>query len=302
MAENEDTARAIDAYWLGRFMGLAEGSRVLDIATGNGAVLSLAARAAEHAGRTFALTGIDAADIRPLRYLRCPPPGLREARFLGGVVAENLPLPDAAFDVVTSQYGLEYTDLAKSLAEVVRVLVPGGRLLWLAHTEDSLVVQQNRNQSAQVTFLLGRGSPLHAMRRFVAITRRGGGLRRAVKELRASLARAEQYCNEHPSAGIVREVCTVIADSAQRWQAFRPDDLDHMIADSQARLSAHRYRINDMLNAVLTVERRAAIQDQLRPPFWESAQFSEFRVGTASSLIGLRIEAVRADGDDVRTS
>ena len=39
----------------------------------------------------------------------------RQARFMGGVAAEELPLPDASFEVVTSQYGLEYADLHRAL-------------------------------------------------------------------------------------------------------------------------------------------------------------------------------------------
>ena len=48
--------------------------------------------------------------------------------------AEALPFPDASFDTVVSTLVLcTVADLARSLAEVRRVLAPGGRLLFLEH-------------------------------------------------------------------------------------------------------------------------------------------------------------------------
>jgi SAM-dependent methyltransferase len=42
--------------------------------------------------------------------------------------AESLPFPDASFDAVTSQFGLMFMDRPRALAEMRRVLRPGGRL------------------------------------------------------------------------------------------------------------------------------------------------------------------------------
>jgi ubiquinone/menaquinone biosynthesis C-methylase UbiE len=48
--------------------------------------------------------------------------------------AEHLPFPDDSFDVVVSTLVLcTVSDLAQALAEVHRVLKPGGRLLFLEH-------------------------------------------------------------------------------------------------------------------------------------------------------------------------
>lgn len=49
-------------------------------------------------------------------------------------VAEAIPLPDASVDVVAGTYVLcSVTDLAKALTEVRRVLVPGGRVVFVDH-------------------------------------------------------------------------------------------------------------------------------------------------------------------------
>jgi len=294
VAENTATATAIRERWIELFSDLANGSRILDVATGNGALLAHAAIAAERGALNFSLTGVDLADIDPVRYVSGIPDSLRKAEFKGGVAAEKLPFSDASFDVVVSQYGLEYADLDKALAEVERVLTAGGRLLWLAHNDKSLVVEQNQDQIRQVEFLLASGSPLKAMGSLVAKIKKRRNLEHANQKLRTALTAAEQYCFDHPPAKVIRDVCTVIAETAQNWQAFRPQDLDKMLSDSRSRLIAHRQRINDLLAAVITPDREEIIRGHLRQPSWENASFLTLRIGAASSQIGTLIEARRA--------
>jgi ubiquinone/menaquinone biosynthesis C-methylase UbiE len=293
--ENETTADEIRERWIRLFSDLPDGSRILDVATGNGILLSHAATAADRGGKSFSLTGVDLADIDPVRYVSSLPDGLRKAKFLGGVAAEKLPFSDSAFDVVVSQYGLEYADLDKALGEVERVLVVGGRLLWLAHSGQSLVVEQNHDQSLQVAFLLAPDSPLHAMRLFVSKIRKHKSLKHTTEKLSFALSKAEQYCRDNPPATVIREVCSVLAETAQRWQAYHADDLDKMLDDSQKKLIAHRQRINDLLAAVISPAREELVRSRLQQQKWRDASFLTMRVGSGSSPIGILIEARRAN-------
>ena len=103
--------------------GIAPGQRVLDLATGTGD-LALAA-AAEGA----AVVGLDLAP-RMVRLARAKP-GAGAVRFLVGDMT-NLPLPPGSVDVVTTGYGLRNVpDLDRAIAEIARVLRPGGRFLSL---------------------------------------------------------------------------------------------------------------------------------------------------------------------------
>lgn len=295
MPENESTTHEIRERWISLFADLPDGSRILDVATGNGMLLAHAAAAGERGGKSFSLTGVDLADIDPVRYVSSLPDGLRKAKFVGGVAAEKLPFSDSGFDVVVSQYGLEYADLDKALGEVERVLVAGGWLLWLAHSDNSSVVEQNHDQAQQVEFLLAPGSPMRAMRQFVSKIKNRKSLRQPTEKLSFALSEAEQYCRDNPPAKVIREVCTVLAETAQRWQTFYADDLDKMLDDSQKRLIAHRQRINDLLAAVVSPAREEVVRNRLRQPEWEDASFFTMRVGSASSPIGILIKARRAN-------
>lgn len=97
------------------------GERVLDVACGTGV---LARNAAARVGTQGFVAGID------------PDPGMlavaeeiaSDVEWQHGV-AESVPYPDGVFDVVVSQFGLMFFhDRSKALREMLRVLVPGGRL------------------------------------------------------------------------------------------------------------------------------------------------------------------------------
>lgn len=105
--------------------GVRAGERVLDVACGTGVVTRLAAERVGSAGRVVGLD-VNAAMLGVARSVAAPAgPAIEwcEASALA------MPLPDAAFDVVLCQQGLQqFPDRPAALAEMRRVLVPGGRL------------------------------------------------------------------------------------------------------------------------------------------------------------------------------
>lgn len=100
------------------------GERVLDVGCGPGL---LAAEIAARVGPGGAVRGIDRSDSM-VDIARDNAAGLAHAGFEQGS-ATDLPVPDAAFDVVTCTQVLEYVDdVPAALAEFRRVLRPGGRV------------------------------------------------------------------------------------------------------------------------------------------------------------------------------
>jgi len=105
--------------------GVATGDRVLDLACGTGVVARVAAL---RAGTGGSVVGVDlnAGMIRVARSL--PPTGGASIEWLEGS-ALDLALPDASFNAVLCQQGLQFfPDMARGLRQMRRVLKPGGRL------------------------------------------------------------------------------------------------------------------------------------------------------------------------------
>ena len=100
---------------------VAAGARALDLACGTGDIaLAVAARGARTIGMDITHRMLQLASKRSAG-----------ARWITGDMT-SLPFRSAAFDVVTTGYGLRNVpDLDASLDEIARVLRPGGRLLSL---------------------------------------------------------------------------------------------------------------------------------------------------------------------------
>jgi len=294
VALNPATDDEIGGRWRTIFQALRAGSRILDIATGNGIVLAHAAQVARLSGRRFALTGVDLAQIDPPHHVRGLAAELRGASFLGGVAAERLPFTPDSFDVVVSQYGLEYADLPRALGEVERVLSPGGSLYWLAHNESSEVVVQNHGQAREVDFLLASGGPVEVMKAFVDELEHRPPTQSSFAQLQAVLTQAEQFCRQNAPAKVVWQFCREFADVANRHDAYRPVDLVAMMHGARQRLREHRQRIADLQSAVMTPARQSLVREFLQGPAWEGAELSIARVGTGASPIGMLITARRA--------
>ena len=132
-------------FWQVQFQQLPQPAEILDVCTGNGAVALLAARWLIDQGRgDCAITAVDAARIDPAIIARHWPgqgPALARIRFVPETPLETLVLPNNHFDLIASQYGLEYCDLARAVPRLAALLKPGGRLAMLAHALSTAMVE-----------------------------------------------------------------------------------------------------------------------------------------------------------------
>ncbi|AQA17230.1 hypothetical protein BST95_02335 [Halioglobus japonicus] len=134
---------ATRAHWLQIFAELSEAD-ILDIATGNGALATLAVECAETHGKHFQVTATDIAAIGEHTSSTDSniPRWRGQISFRAEVPCEQQPFPDASFDLIVSQYGFEYSDIDATLAEVHRLLRPGGRFQAIAHHASSGVIKR----------------------------------------------------------------------------------------------------------------------------------------------------------------
>jgi len=125
------------AAHLVRFAGVTKGHAVLDVGTGTG-VVAITARNAE--------AKVTALDLTPALLAQA-----RESATLAGHEdiawhegdAEELPFPDACFDVVLSQFGHMFAPRPEvAMGEMLRVLKPGGVIAFATWPGEQLIGRQ----------------------------------------------------------------------------------------------------------------------------------------------------------------
>ena len=145
---DERYSGAIGAFWDAVLDDIAPGARVLDLATGNGA---LPLRVWNRHGRGVQVDAVDLASLAPAWYQPALHPSIR---FHPGTSMEALPFADAGHDHVLSQYGFEYADRDAALGECLRVLAPAGGLAFVMHHAGSVLVDVGREELANIRCLL----------------------------------------------------------------------------------------------------------------------------------------------------
>ena len=130
---NDLMSFGVHRLWKRHFVavsGVRRGDRVLDLAGGTGDIAALLKPVVGDSGE-IVIGDINAAMLdvgRDRLTNRGVVGGLRWAQ----LNAEALPFPDNSFDAVTMAFGLRnVTDKDRALADIQRVLKPGGRLLVL---------------------------------------------------------------------------------------------------------------------------------------------------------------------------
>jgi ubiquinone/menaquinone biosynthesis C-methylase UbiE len=128
-------------WWNGQVGSIDRAATVLEVGCGNCSLLPFLVRT----GKTGRYIGVDLAAIEVSEVAR---EGLDDSGIdvvlHADTPAEAIPEDDSSVDVVASVFGIEYSDLDKSLAEVQRVLKPGGRFLALLHHDGSVVTSMSK--------------------------------------------------------------------------------------------------------------------------------------------------------------
>jgi SAM-dependent methyltransferase len=141
--------------WRAFAAGLPRHAKLLDLGTGDGRVM----RWMIEARRDLKPVGVD--------YAERIPPAPRGSRSRGGVRIEALPFGDSTFDAVTSQFGIEYADTNAAVAELARVLRPGGRFRLIVHRADGPLVRHNLARLEGLEWAAGASGALQNARRLV---------------------------------------------------------------------------------------------------------------------------------------
>lgn len=228
--------RAIADFWREAFLALGPDARVLDIGTGNGPLprilLGLESRQDLHCD------AVDIAEVAPAWVSALPQAAQGRVRFHSGCSAEQLPFADARFDLVISQWGMEYSDLQRAVPEILRTGKPGGAMRFIWHHADALPVQLAEEEISHLQWLLQGSSLLAASRAMLAPMALAGSPEgrqqlahsASANQIRQQFNDQQDLLQSRLSAGgcvdVLNDVRRVVADlfSLAATQGFAPAD------------------------------------------------------------------------------
>jgi len=218
-----------------RLATLRPGERVLDVGCGTGIVARLAS---QQVGSNGAVAGLD---VNPgmLEVARLTTPADMSIEWHKGS-AENMPLPDEAFDVILCQLSLQFmADKLGALQEMRRVLVPGGRLILSVPgpTEKTFAVlaeAMERNIGFEAAGFVNHVFSLHDTTEIQQLISKAGFRKITIQannkllNLPPSKEFLWQYVYSTPLAGLMANVAdenraALEREVVQRWRDFEED-------------------------------------------------------------------------------
>lgn len=246
--------------WEDFFAALPQGAAVLDVGTGNGAVLSIAVELAAALGRDWRLHGSDLADIDPRRHVADGERRFRGVSFHPRVATEHLPF-GCEFDAVCGHYALEYADQSRALVEIARVLRSGGRAQFITHHVDSIILHNARASLAECAQVLDDWQVFRNLRRWLGSAgihaaqpeQAVQGLQQLVRTLKGAAAAGAGL--HAPGGGlIVRATLDAVHQLLMLRARTGAEGLDSEITVAEQQVQASRQRLQDLVDRALDAQ------------------------------------------------
>ncbi len=147
----------IAAFWNGQFELLNDNAQILDLCSGNGAIALLAAKYSQEHDKNFSIVATDAAKINfeaMTRRYSLLADLVKNITIKDEVLLEDLEL-NQSFDLITSQYGLEYTDSAKIKGKLDLWLKDNGKIALVCHAQTSDIKERMNREKLEYSVLDG---------------------------------------------------------------------------------------------------------------------------------------------------
>jgi len=248
------THPAILAFWDDFFQAVRrdyKAPKIIDIASGNGAVVERAMSTFVDQPPDFTCLDISAAAIANIRD-RFP--------HVHGLVTDagSIPLESGSIDVATSQFGVEYAGL-EAINEVARLLAPGGRLVLLLHSREGSIHQECMESLDAISRLQESQFIPCAIEMFAEGFEAVRGASRApyeaaAKKLGPAIGTLEaimkQY-GQHVAGDTISRLYNDVAQVHEKIQNYEPAEVLDWLNKMDSELVAYAGRMSSMSNSAI---------------------------------------------------
>lgn len=245
---------AIAAFWDLFFSAVAnrnQGIQLLDVATGNGAILVSALSILDAEKTSITCVDISAAAIKNVEQQF---PGTR------GVVADarSIPLDSEQFDIVTSQFGVEYAG-PEAVTEAARLVASGGQLALMLHVIDGIVHKECSASLAAIEKLQASNFVPYAIELFeTGFAAVGGADRVAYDEAGTQLAPAIQAAEaimaeygEGVAGDTIARLYSDVGHIHSNMPKYEPTEVFDWLHSMDHELQAYAGRMSSMMDAAI---------------------------------------------------
>lgn len=266
-------------FWHEKFAELPVAALILDIATGNGAIATIAAEVSEELQKKYFVAASDLAEINPQLVGSDETSKLRQSiYFHSHTPCENQPFDDDFFDFVSSQFGFEYSNTELTIPEIRRVLAPGGRFVAISHHVDSTLIRAARAEIDIYQYALNELDLFGRLRKyFLALGNIGDSPKKLARGLEAAKPHSQsinegmnlfrkRYPEEECSKEIVGAISYLARGAREATRKERLAALDVAAED----FSLAQKRLQDMVGAALGQEQIDKLQETGKAAGFES--------------------------------
>ena len=246
-------------FWGQAFAEVATCGRLLDVASGRGAVLEYLAAS------TLTPVEVIASD-----YSAAGLSSLKEHYPAATIVvadAANLPIAPAVMDLVVSQFGVEYAG-ESALEALPPVLCKGGRLIIVSHAEGGLIYEECRANHRALTELQALNflqfaedmfqSGYQVIRGQIGRKEAGAMARRVIEPFNGLRTIMDRY-GEDVAGGTIRTLYQETARIQQRFQYHLEEEVMGWIRSMKQEVASYTGRMSSMMSAALSADQIEAV-------------------------------------------
>ena len=239
-------------------------ARIIDIASGSGAVIECAKAAFGGQLADFTCLDISASAISMLKK-----------RFPGvhGIVADarSIPLDPAGYDIATSQFGIEYAGL-EAIDEVTRLITPGGQLTLLLHNRAggiytqcaaSLDAIEKLQEARFIPYSITMFEEGFAAIRGADPAKHDAAAGKLVPAIRTMESIIMQH-GKHVADGTIMRLFNDVKTMHGRMQNYEPSEVLDWLNKMDGEVQAYAGRMASMCNAAIDAEAFEQLKDKLK--------------------------------------
>jgi ubiquinone/menaquinone biosynthesis C-methylase UbiE len=241
--------------------------RIVDIASGNGAVVESAL--AVFSDKQSEITALDTSAVA-IENIHSRFPSVK------GIVADacTMPFDIGSFDIVTSQFGLEYAG-QEAIFEAARILAKGGQLALLLHTDTGSIYQECQQNAVVIKRLTDCEFFSLVTQMFAAGFKAvGAGVEsverstyaNAIKQMAPAIREIEAVIQEYGhrvASDTIYRLYTDVREMHQKIQHYEPDEVIKWLKNMETEIDAYGSRMASMLLSSVNIAGFKKIQSDL---------------------------------------